>query len=147
MSSSPMLARLLPAALVLLALGDTGTAALAIRPSSTTAVEMLRPVGPTGILLPAADPMASEMMLELRRGQQRYLRQLDALAQARNEAAAFAIQADMQRDRVGLQVALLRIQSSYAWRAGQERLADQLESTIRELVSPSDSPRSSGPRR
>ena len=40
---------------------------------------------------------------------------------------------------MALQVALLRIQSAYARRAGRERLAWQLERAIEELITPESS--------
>jgi propanediol dehydratase small subunit len=42
----------------------------------------------------------------------------------------------MRQNRVGLEVALLRIQAAYARRAGRERFAVQLELAIAELVAP-----------
>lgn len=95
-----------------------------------------RPVGPTAIVLPAADPMATEMQAELERGQREYAGLFRRLATARSEAEAFAVQEEMREHRTGLQVALLRIQAAYARRAGRERLALQLERSIAELVAP-----------
>ncbi len=94
------------------------------------------PVGPTAIVLPTADPMASEMQAVLERGQREYAGLYRRLATAANESEAFAVQEDMRQQRIGVQVELLRIQAAYAHRAGRERLAAQLERAVAELVAP-----------
>lgn len=106
-----------------------------------------RPVGPTAVVLPEADPMATEMQAELERGQREYAELFRRLATARSEGEAFEVQADMRQVRTGMQVALLRIQAAYARRAGRERLALQLERTIAELVAPVNARRVATPER
>ena len=94
-----------------------------------------RPVGPTGIVLPAADPMATEMQRELERGQREYAALFQRLALAHGEDEAFGIQEDMRQQRTGMQVALLRIQAAYARRAGRNVLAAQLERAVEALIA------------
>lgn len=98
-----------------------------------------RPVGPTGVVLPPSDPMASEMHREIDRQHKDYARLFAQLTQAHGETEAFAVQEELRQSQVALQVALLRIQSAYARRAGRERLAWQLERAIEELVTPESS--------
>ena len=98
-----------------------------------------RPVGPTGVVLPPSDPMASEMQRVIDRHLTEYARLFTQLAQARKESEAFAVQEDLRQTQVALQVSLLRIQSAYARRAGRERLAWQLERAIEELITPESS--------
>ncbi len=95
-----------------------------------------RPTGPTGVMLPNMDPMASELQREIEHQRADYTRLITALAQARSEREAFAVQEELRQNQVALQVALLRIQASYARRAGRERLAWQFERTIDELITP-----------
>lgn len=106
-----------------------------------------RPVGPTGIVLPAADPMATELQAELERGQHDYAALFRQLATARSETEAFEVQEAMRQQRTGVQVALLRIQAAYAHREGRERLAAQLERAIAELVAPGPARREATPER
>lgn len=101
-----------------------------------------RAVGPTGVVLPAADPMATEMQAEIERSQRSYAALFARLARARSEAEAFEVQEEMREQRTALQVELLRIQAAHARRAGRERLALQLELTIAELVAPEGARRS-----
>ena len=98
-----------------------------------------RPVGPTGVVLPPTDPMASEMQREIDRQRAEYARLFTQLAQARGETEAFAVQEELRQSQVALQVSLLRIQSAYARRAGRERLAWQLERAVEELITPESS--------
>lgn len=98
-----------------------------------------RPVGPTGVVLPPTDPMASEMQREIDRQRAEYARLFTQLAQARGESEAFAVQEELRQSQVALQVSLLRIQSAYARRAGRERLAWQLERAVEELITPESS--------
>ena len=100
------------------------------------------PVGPTAVVLPVADPMASELQAVLERSQREYAGLYRRLATAANESEAFAVQDEMREHRVALQVECLRIQAAYARRAGRERLAAQLERTIAELVAPEGGARS-----
>ena len=104
------------------------------------AAPMPRAVGPTGIVLPAADPMAAEMLRELERGQRDYAALFQRLALAHDETEALAIEQDMRQQRVGLQIALLRIQSAYARRAGRNAFADQLERAVAALVAAEPAP-------
>jgi hypothetical protein len=104
-----------------------------------------RPVGPTGVLLPAADPMAAEMQRELERGQREYADLFRRLALSQSEDEAFGIEEDMRRQRVELQVSLLRIQAAYARRAGRNAFADQLELAIGALVTAPPAPPSGPP--
>ena len=99
------------------------------------ALPAARPVGPTGIVLPAADPMSVELMRELERGQREYGALFQRLALAHDEGEALAIEDDMRQQRVGLQIALLHIQSAYARREGRDAFADQLERAIAALVA------------
>jgi hypothetical protein len=99
-----------------------------------------RPVGPTGIALPAADPMTTELQRELERGQRDYAALFQRLALSHDEAEAFEIQDDMRQQRVGLQIALLRIHAAYARRAGRHAFADQLEQAIRALIGAEPAP-------
>ena len=98
-----------------------------------------RPVGPTGVVLPPTDPMASEMQREIDRQRAEYARLFTQLAQAHGETEAFAVQEELRQSQVALQVSLLRIQSAYARRAGRERLAWQLERAVEELITPESS--------
>lgn len=98
-----------------------------------------RPVGPTGVVLPPTDPMASEMQREIDWQRTEYARLFTQLAQARGETEAFAVQEELRQSQVALQVSLLRIQSAYARRAGRERLAWQLERAVEELITPESS--------
>ena len=132
--------------LVLLALATVALVAAA-RALAESTPGGPRPVGPTAIVLPALDPMAAEMQAELERGQRAYAEAFRRLATARGEAEAFAIQEELRQGRVGLQVALLRIQSAYARRAGRERLAAQLDRAVAELVAPENAVRSAVPER
>ena len=103
-----------------------------------------RPVGPTGVVLPAADPMAVEMQREIERSQREYAALFQRLSLARAESEALEIEEDMRQERVGLQIGLLRIQSAYARRAGRNSFADQLELAIAALVA-GDPPRPAAP--
>lgn len=98
-----------------------------------------RPVGPTGVMLPPTDPMVSEMQREIDHQRTDYARLFTQLTQAHGETEAFAVQEELRQSQVALQVALLRIQSAHARRAGRERLAWQLERAIEELISPESS--------
>ena len=100
-----------------------------------------RPTGPTGVVLPAADPMAVELQREIERSQRDYAALFQRLSLARAESEAFEIQEDMRQQRTELQISLLRIQAAYARRAGRNAFAAQLERAIEALIAP-DSPRS-----
>ena len=136
---------------IAIALSATAAATGARAPSSPAGapgpvpvVAAPRPVGPTGILLPAADPMAVEMQREIERSQREYAALFQRLSLARAESAALAIEEDMGQQRVGLQVSLLRIQEAYARRAGRNAFADQLERAITALIA-ADPPRPTVP--
>ena len=103
-----------------------------------------RPVGPTGVVLPAADPMAAEMQREIERSQREYAALFQRLSLARAESEALGIEEDMRQERVGLQIGLLRIQAAYARRAGRNAFADQLERAVTALIA-ADPPKPSGP--
>jgi hypothetical protein len=100
----------------------------------------LRPVGPTGVLLPASDPMAAEMQRELEHGQRDYAELFRRLALAQNEDEAIGIEEDMRRQRVDLQVTLLRIQAAYARRAGRNAFAEQLDRAVGALTAAEPAP-------
>jgi hypothetical protein len=108
--------------------------------TSTTATGGARPVGPTGIVLPAADPMTAELQRELERGQRDYAGLFQRLALAHSESEALEIEDDMRQQRVELQISLLRIQSAYARRAGRNGFADQLERAISALIAAEPAP-------
>jgi len=93
-----------------------------------------RPVGPTGVVLPPADPMAVELQREIERSQRDYAALYQRLAQAKGESDAFAIQDEMRQRRTELQVTLLRIQAAYARRAGRNALAAQLDRAVSALI-------------
>lgn len=100
-------------------------------------------MGPTGVVLPAAEPMATEMQREIERGQREYA----ALFQRPGHGARRARGAgdgQMRQQRVELQIVLLRIQAAYARRAGRNAFADQLERAIPLLIA-ADPPRPAGP--
>jgi hypothetical protein len=103
-----------------------------------------RPVGPTGVVLPAFDPMAAEMQRELERSQREYAGLYQRLAEARDETEAFAIQEQMRQQRTALQISLLRIQAAYARRAGRNALAAQLDRAVAALIE-ADPPARSAP--
>lgn len=125
-------------ALALAGLLASPAEAPAAAPPQTAAAS--HPVGPTGVVLPATDPMASELRRAIESQQRDYASLLAQLASARSEPDAFAIQAQIQQRQVGLQVDLLRIQAAYARRAGHDRLAWQLDRTIETLITP-DAPK------
>ncbi len=125
-------------ALALAGLLASPAAAPAAAPPQSAAAG--RPLGPTGVVLPAADPMTSELQRAIEAQQRDYASLLAQLASARNESDAFAIQTQIQQRQIGLQVDLLRIQAAYARRAGHDRLAWQLERTIEALITP-DAPK------
>lgn len=108
--------------------------------AASGALGAARPVGPTGIVLPAADPMAAELQRELERGQRDYAALFQRLALAHNEREALEIEDDMRQQRVELQISLLRIQSAYARRAGRNGFAEQLERAIVALVAAEPAP-------
>lgn len=110
-----------------------------LRGAAAQSTPATRPVGPTGVVLPPSDPMASEMQREIDRQRTDYARLFAQLAQAHSQTEAFATQEELRQSQVALQVALLRIQSAYARRAGRERLAWQLERAIEELITPESS--------
>lgn len=110
-----------------------------LRGAAAQTAPALRAVGPTGVMLPPSDPMASEMQREIDLQRTDYARLFAQLAQAHSETEAFATQEALRQSQVALQVALLRIQSAYARRAGRERLAWQLERAIEELITPESS--------
>jgi hypothetical protein len=114
--------------------------------SATRSAEAARPVGPTGVVLPAADPMAVEMQREIERSQHEYAALFQRLSLAQAESEAFEIQEDMRQERTSLQIGLLRIQAAYARRAGRNAFADQLERAIAALVAP-DAPPAPAPDR
>ena len=93
-----------------------------------------RPVGPTGVVLPAADPMAADLLRAIERNQREYAALFSQLSQARDEREAFAIQEEMRQSRTGLQIELLRIQAAYARRAGREELAYEFDRTVDALI-------------
>ena len=99
-----------------------------------------RPVGPTGVVLPAADPMATELQRELERGQREYAALFQRLALAHGESEALEVEGDMRQQRVELQISLLRIQSAYARRAGRNGFADELERAISALIAAEPGP-------
>jgi propanediol dehydratase small subunit len=113
-------------------------------PANAPAPAAARAVGPTGIVLPAADPMAAEMQREIERSQREYAALFQRLSLARAESEALAIEEDMRQERVGLQIGLLRIQAAYARRAGRNAFADQLERAVTALIA-ADPPKPSGP--
>lgn len=119
-------------ALLLLALGVTCLAFAQAPPASPVAVA--RPVGPTGVVLPAADPMAADLQRAIERNQREYAALFSQLSQARDEREAFAIQDEMRQSRTGLQIELLRIQAAYARRAGREELAYEFDRTVDALI-------------
>lgn len=90
--------------------------------------------GPTGVLLPAADPMAAELQRSLERHQREYVALYAQLVRARDEHEAFAIQRELRANRTAMQVELLRIQAAHARRGGREDLAYEFERTIEALV-------------
>lgn len=99
-----------------------------------TAAALSRPVGPTGIVLPAVDPMAADLQRAIERNQREYAALFSQLSQARDEREAFAIQDEMRQSRTGLQIELLRIQAAYARRAGREELAYEFDRTVEALI-------------
>ena len=99
-----------------------------------TAAAGARPVGPTGVVLPAADPMAADLQRAIERNQREYAALFSQLSQARDEREAFAIQDEMRQSRTGLQIELLRIQAAYARRAGREELAYEFDRTVEALI-------------
>ena len=124
-----------------------GLLSLGSAPSSTRVVagapagpESPRPVGPTGIVLPAADPMAAELQRALEGGQRDYAVLFRRLALAQNEREALEIEDDMRQQRVELEIHLLRIQSAYGRRAGRAAFADQLERAIAVLIAAEPAP-------
>ncbi|MBI5168588.1 MAG: hypothetical protein HZA61_03780 [Candidatus Eisenbacteria bacterium] len=100
----------------------------------TSAAALARPVGPTGVVLPAADPMAADLQRAIERNQREYAALFGQLARARDEREAFAIQDEMRQSRTGLQIELLRIQAAYARRAGREELAYEFDRTVEALI-------------
>lgn len=98
------------------------------------AAAVARPVGPTGVVLPAADPMAADLQRAIERNQREYAALFSQLSQARDEREAFAIQDEMRQSRTGLQIELLRIQAAYARRAGREELAYEFDRTVEALI-------------
>lgn len=114
-------------------LAFAGDATQAGAPSTPTTPE---PVGPTGAVLPATDPMAAELQRAIERHSREYAALHRQLLQARDEREAFAIQRELRADRTALQVELLRIQASWSRRAGREDLAYEFERTIEALVRP-----------
>ncbi len=99
-----------------------------------SATSLAKPVGPTGVLLPAADPMAADLQRALERNQREYAALFAQLAHARDEREAFAIQDEMRASRTGLQIELLRIQAVYARRAGREDIAYEFDRTVEALI-------------
>lgn len=98
-----------------------------------------RPVGPTGIALPAADPLAHELGQQIERHEGEYASGIARLAQARTPSDAFAAQEALRQSQVELQVALLRIHAAHARRAGRERFAWALDRAVDELITPESS--------
>ncbi|HTR98078.1 MAG TPA: hypothetical protein VMH61_09255 [Candidatus Acidoferrales bacterium] len=136
------LASILGLAILLLALGGAPS-----RPGARAAnAGTSRAVGPTGVVLPAADPMLTEMQREIERGQHDYAALVQRLAQARDEQEAFGIEDEMRAQRTGTEIALLRIQSAYASRAGNAAFAAQLDRAIDALIG-RNAPRPDAPQR
>jgi hypothetical protein len=123
----------------LLAVTLLGLAASAGRmqaaPARARAAAASHAVGPTGVALPAADPMVAELQRELERGQREYAELFRRLTLAHGEEEALGIEQDMRRQRVELQVSLLQVQAAYARRAGHNAFADQLERAIAALTA------------
>ncbi|MFN8588429.1 MAG: hypothetical protein U0704_11600 [Candidatus Eisenbacteria bacterium] len=107
-------------------------------PSAGTppAPPVLAPAGPTGVLVAAADPLATDLQRAIERHAREYAALHRQLVQAREEREAFAIQRELRANRTSLQVEMLRIQAAYARRAGREDLAWEFERTIEALVRP-----------
>jgi propanediol dehydratase small subunit len=131
-------------ALLLAATAAAAASHAAAPAANAPAPAAARAVGPTGIVLPAADPMAAEMQREIERSQREYAALFQRLSLARAESEALAIEEDMRQERVGLQIGLLRIQAAYARRAGRNAFADQLERAVTALIA-ADPPKPSGP--
>ena len=126
---------------VTLALIAVAVVAAARTPAQRAATDAPRPVaargvGPTGVVIPAADPMAVELQREIERSQREYASLFQRLSLARAESEAFEIQEDMRQHGVELQITLLRIQAAYARRAGRNAFAAQLERAIEALIAP-----------
>lgn len=141
-------ALLLAAALVVLGSSEPSSRGRAASPAAARGAGVApaapRPVGPTGVVLPPSDPLALEMQRELDRAQQAYAESFRRLADARDDAEAFAVQEDMRQQRVEMQVTLLSIQAGYARRAGRHAYAEALEHAIAALIS-ADPPRPDAP--